>query len=90
MSGIMKIFFDRISDLLYHHNDLARQMENKKMFLLSCGSNENFDDCFVEPFRLSAGYLKMKFVAHCHGWTKDHSVPAKVRENLNSLIDQLK
>lgn len=36
MSGIMKVFFDRIADLLTFEKELGRQLRGKKMAGISC------------------------------------------------------
>ena len=40
MSGILKVFFDRFSDLLHYKKELGRQLRGKKMAMVS-NSNQN-------------------------------------------------
>lgn len=40
MSGILKDFFDRISDLLKIRKDLGRQLRSRSMGLIICSSND--------------------------------------------------
>ena len=40
MSGTLKTFFDRLSDLLHYKKELGRQMRGKKMAMIS-NSGEN-------------------------------------------------
>jgi multimeric flavodoxin WrbA len=62
MSGIMKVFFDRFSDLLRIEKDLGRKLRGKSMAVISCGADEirrffatySGDKCFFEPFRSMA------------------------------------
>ncbi|MFV0247518.1 MAG: NAD(P)H-dependent oxidoreductase [Tenacibaculum sp.] len=35
MSGILKVFFDRLSDLLYQNKELAKQLRGKNMAIIS-------------------------------------------------------
>jgi len=66
MSGIMKCFFDRITDLLTIEKDLGRKLRGKKMAMICCSGSEKMNDGFEEPFRLSAGYLGMQYLGFLH------------------------
>lgn len=68
MSGPMKIFFDRLSDLLKSRKELGRQLRGKRMAVLSCGNDEEVNDSFFAAFRLSAEYLGMAYGPEWHGW----------------------
>jgi multimeric flavodoxin WrbA len=68
MSGSMKIFFDRISDLLKSRKDLGRRLRGKTMAVLSCAGDEEVNDSFYAAFRLSANYLGMHYGPEWHGW----------------------
>ena len=90
MSGIMKDFFDRITDLLHHHNAWARNLENKSMAILSCGSDHDLIESFADPFIASAEYLKMNYISHFHGWVENEIIPGVVINNLQRFADELK
>lgn len=66
MSGIMKVFFDRITDLLDMEKDLGRKLRGKCMAALSCSVGGNLNEHFWLPFSETAGYLGMKFIASAH------------------------
>jgi len=68
MSGPLKIFFDRISDLLMSHKVLGRQLRGKRMSVLSVGNDEAVNASFYDAFRLSAAYLGMAYGPVWHGW----------------------
>ncbi|TXF89156.1 NAD(P)H-dependent oxidoreductase [Neolewinella aurantiaca] len=68
MSGPMKIFFDRLSDLLKSRKDLGRQLRGKRMSVLSVSNDEQINASFYEAFRLSAEYLGMEYGPAWHGW----------------------
>lgn len=61
MSAQLKVFFDRISDLLTIEKDLGRKFKGKSASMLATGHNENYPDCFVKPIALTTEYLKMEF-----------------------------
>ena len=62
MSGIMKVFFDRISDLLTIEKELGRQLRGKNMAVIANTSDEELDYDFFFPFRKSAEYLGMNYL----------------------------
>lgn len=73
MSGPMKIFFDRLSDLLKSRKELGRQLRGKRMSVLSVGNDDVVNDSFFDAFRLSAEYLGMSYGPEWHGWLEGTS-----------------
>lgn len=73
MSGHLKVFLDRISDLLMRDKELGRQFRDKRMAVLSLSDDDDIPDSFYSAFRLSANYLGMKYSGqiHCHYKGKD-------------------
>ncbi len=65
MSGIMKVFFDRISDLLDIEKETGRKLRGKNMLVVS-NTDEELDYDFYLPFRLSAEYLGMNYLGEKH------------------------
>jgi multimeric flavodoxin WrbA len=70
MSGIMKVFFDRITDLLDNEKELGRKLRTKKMAVISCSTGGNLGKEFWLPFKESANYLGMKYLGDLHTITK--------------------
>ena len=68
MSGLMKNFFDRISDLLDIEKDTGRALRGKHMGAISCGSEEIPTPGFFIPFEESAKYLGMHYLGDVHTW----------------------
>lgn len=66
MSGILKVFFDRISDLLTIEKDLGRKLRGKGFAVLSCSLNSEVSEQFWHPFKSSAEYLGMSYLAQTH------------------------
>ncbi|MGX7667921.1 flavodoxin family protein [Flavobacterium pedocola] len=68
MSGVMKVFFDRFSDLIRIEKELGRKLRGKKMAVLSNSHDfENeLDYDFYLPFRKSAEYLGMDYLGNKH------------------------
>ncbi|QUM80446.1 NAD(P)H-dependent oxidoreductase [Moritella sp. 5] len=61
MSGQMKVFFDRLSDLLTIEKELGRGLKGKRCSVLATGVDEQPPECFEQPFKLSAAYLGMAY-----------------------------
>lgn len=80
MSGGMKIFFDRISDLLKSRKDLGRRLRGKTLAVLSCANDAEINPGFYEPFRLSAAYLGMHYGPEWHGWVEAGRVVCELRK----------
>jgi multimeric flavodoxin WrbA len=71
MSGGMKTFFDRMSDLLKSRKELGRQLRGKEMSILSCSGDDEVFPSFFLPFRLSADYLGMTYGKEWHAWVDE-------------------
>ncbi|MBC6993946.1 NAD(P)H-dependent oxidoreductase [Neolewinella lacunae] len=66
MSGIMKVFFDRLTDLLRIEKDTGRKLRGKYMAVISCSNGDNLGEMFWLPFKKSAEYLGMNYIADLH------------------------
>ncbi len=66
MSGIMKVFVDRMSDLVTIEKDMGRQLEDKDMAVLTSSYGNHLGDDFWHPFQHTANYLDMNYVGHLH------------------------
>ncbi|MFN0140831.1 MAG: flavodoxin family protein [Pyrinomonadaceae bacterium] len=66
MSGIMKVFFDRITDLLDEEKELGRKLRGKSMAAISCSIGDNLGESFWLPFSETARYLGMSYLGHTH------------------------
>ena len=84
MSGIMKVFFDRFTDLFTIKKEIGERLEGKKMAAVSSSFGDNLGEDFWLPFSATARYLKMEFLGGLH------TIPGKVNDSellefLNSL-----
>ncbi|MEJ8802374.1 flavodoxin family protein [Pontibacter sp. H249] len=61
MSGLMKTFFDRLTDIVTAHKALGRRMAGKESFLLAVGAEDTLPPGFEEPFKLTSAYFHMHF-----------------------------
>ena len=70
MSAGMKLFLDRLSDLLISEKEMGRQLRGKTMSVLSVSNGDDLPEHFTEPLRLTAAYLAMTFGNSWHGWVE--------------------
>ena len=66
MSGILKVFFDRFSDLIRIEKDTGRKLRNKNMYVISNSHDDQLDYDFYIPFKKSAEYLGMHYLGNLH------------------------
>ena len=85
MSGIMKVFFDRISDLLKIKKSVGRQLRKKQMAVIACGADTQLINGFYMPFQASAKYLGMEYIGDYYGNLEENKI-----EDLFTEIDQFK
>lgn len=61
-SGQMKIFFDRLSDLLSFRQEQGRRLRGKEVALIATGNDLVPADCFEQMFALSFNHLGMDYL----------------------------
>ena len=71
MSAQLKVFFDRLSDLLTIEKPLGRSLKGKSISILSTGYDAKCPECFLRPFILTAEYLQMKYVGYEYASIQD-------------------
>jgi len=84
MSGMLKVFLDRISDFLFHEKEFGRLLRGRQMGIVSCGSDAEVFEGFEMPFVQSANYLGMDYLGHLHTWVTDDNIT----KNVNILISE--
>jgi len=86
MSGIMKTFFDRISDCLKTEKETGRKLRGKEMAVISSGADRELKDGFHMPFKESARYLGITYIDDVHCWIENEVIPADVLKKLDKFI----
>ncbi|MFD2824206.1 flavodoxin family protein [Lacinutrix iliipiscaria] len=86
MSGIMKAFFDRISDLIRIHKDLGRQLRGKNMAMISTSNSDDLVKGFNMPFVESASYLGMNYLGDVHTWVENDRIPKHVKAKIDNFL----
>ena len=86
MSGIMKVFFDRFTDLLDNEKELGRKLRTKSMAVLSSSIGDHLGDAFWLPFIETAKYLGMEYVGNIH--TIENKLEADKLKEFVDLINE--
>jgi multimeric flavodoxin WrbA len=89
MSGMLKVFFDRMSDFLFDEKDVGRRLRGMKMGVVSCGSDSELKEGFEMPFVESANYLGMKYIGHIHTWIENKKITHEVQERIANFATRL-
>lgn len=80
MSSYMKVFIDRISDLITAYKELGRGLKNKKMYVLAT-YGATIPIAFEEPFRQTCIYMDMEYVGCLYYYTGKHGNMATHNED---------
>ena len=86
MSGHLKVFFDRLSDLLKTSKSIGRRLRGKTMSYLSVSNANDRKPGFDMPFKETANYLGMHYISGAHCWVIDDEIPLEAREILDVMI----
>ena len=89
MSGIMKTFFDRISDCLKTEKETGRKLSGMEMAIISSGSDRELKDGFHMPFKEAANYLSMTYIDDVHCWIENGEIPKEVKIKLDLFIQSV-
>jgi multimeric flavodoxin WrbA len=61
MSGVLKTFFDRLTDLISTSRPIGRGLKGKSTYLFSTGSDDVLPEGFEIPFKKTSEYFGMNF-----------------------------
>ena len=61
MSGVMKVFFDRLTDLITIKKDLGRRLKGKSASMIAAGADQVIPEGFEVPFKHTAAYLGIQY-----------------------------
>lgn len=83
MSGYLKVFFDRITDLITINKALGRQLRGVSIAVITTSNGDNLGNNFWFPFKKSSNYLGMKYLGN------SHTINAKSNQSLINLIKKI-
>jgi len=90
MSGIMKTFFDRLTDVVTTKKHLGRQLQGKSTFLIAVGAEEELPTGFEIPFKLTSDYLHMKYQACIYYSTNFPTTEERLQAITQDFKDKVK
>lgn len=89
MSAKMKLFFDRLTDIVTVKKDIGRKLTNKIISLLAVGTDKELPDGFEVPFISTSIYFNLTYLSGIYFSTK-HILPPKEQNELRiKYIKQL-
>lgn len=90
MSGVLKVFFDRISDLIRIHKDTGRLLRGKNMAMVSSSNHDDLKAGFTMPFIESANYLGMNYLGDIHTYIENDLINEEVKLRIDTFIENIK
>jgi len=89
MSGLMKTFLDRISELLKDEKSLGRQLRGMYLGCISMSNDLAIDYDFDMPVRKSAKYLGMHYLQYVHCCVMNNELTSDSKSKVDTLISQI-
>ncbi|GLS91469.1 hypothetical protein GCM10007916_25380 [Psychromonas marina] len=89
MSGQLKVFFDRLSDLLTIEKELGRKLKGKQCSIIATGFDKELPTCFVTPFEMTATYLHLEFKGFTYLSVQSEADLGGINRNIQHAIQNL-
>ena len=89
MSGKMKVFFDRISDVIRIDKETGRKLRGKHLAALSCGYGSDNIEGFFLPFQKSADYLGINYIGDVHTWVQSDELDKEVKNRIQKFANEI-
>ncbi len=89
MSAQLKVFFDRLSDLLSIEKELGRELKGKLCSVISTGFDKELPACFVDPFEMTASYMCMEFKGFTYLSVQNETDLGKIKESVLRAIQKV-
>lgn len=86
MSAQMKLFFDRLSDLLTIEKALGKSLNGKSCSIMATGNDDKAPDCFIEPLKLSAKYFGINYTGILYCCCKQNFI---IEEHMSTIKSYL-
>jgi multimeric flavodoxin WrbA len=87
MSAQLKVFVDRISDLMDIEQDLGRQLRGLGAALIATGIEESCPTCYEDVFIHSFNYLDMNYLGCLYVDTSNPIDPDEFESQLNAFVE---
>ena len=86
MSGILKNFLDRFTDLLTIEKEIGRQLRGKSMLALSVSKSDDCPEEFRMPFERTSNYLAMEWKGYVHFPVSDKPLVESRLKDFDQLL----
>ena len=86
MSGILKIFFDRLTDITRAEKPFGRKLAGKSVAVIALGTDREIPPGFEIPFQSTANYFNMHFLGSIYCCTKNIGLMDLNREKVNEFL----
>ncbi len=80
MSGVLKRFFDRLTDLITVQKPLGRRLAGRRVWVAACGSDPALPEGFEVPFRRTAAYFDMSYEGMFYARIRNNEVLSPEQE----------
>jgi multimeric flavodoxin WrbA len=90
MSGLMKIFFDRLTDLVTIKKPMGKELKGKSTFLIVVGKEEEMPPGFETPFKFTSTYLNMSYEGCIYYSTKHPKSDEIMQHSIDTFISKIK
>ncbi|MEM6397844.1 MAG: NAD(P)H-dependent oxidoreductase [Bacteroidota bacterium] len=89
MSGLLKDFFDRITDCMTIEKETGRKLRGMYMMAISCSNSSGETESFFAPFKLSAEYLGMNYLGELHCQVVDGRIQEPTKAALERFLQKI-
>ena len=90
MSGLLKNFFDRFTDIVTVKKQVGRKLKGKSIFLIAVGAEEKLPPGFELPFKNTSDYLDMNFVESIYNSIKSTSKNQEQELLIKKFVKKIK
>lgn len=91
MSGQMKVFFDRLTDLTETRKSLGRSLAGKTAYVIATSRGKIAPPSFEPPFAKTAGYFGMQWGGMLHGtFGKDRQLSPELNAGAAAFAKRIK
>lgn len=89
MSGYMKIFFDRLTDLTDSHKPIGKQLKGKRVALITVSTDDELPEGFEIPFKRTAEYFDMGWVGCFFTSSKQLQNPLLLKQQVKAWVKEI-
>lgn len=86
MSGVLKNFFDRLTDIVTVKKEMGRKLAGKSIAFIAVGTDAEIPPGFETPFKSTAEYFDMRFLGFTYCCTNNDSRMELSPEKINAFL----